>query len=318
MTYLLPGRLLVIGGRGFVGSRVLRRAAEQGVALASFGPEGGPDLLAGLDVRQITGSVETPGALAEALAVFCPDAVLWAAGHNPVGDGLAQTAQTDIARAVAINAGGFAAVLGACAAAGIRRVVQCGSTVVYGPAADYAAPRVAEDAPPAPRGAYGLSKRMAEVAADWGATALGLDVATLRLPLVTGPGRWYVGAAVALARMVDAAAQEAALSETVPNWRFDTVHADDAAEVLLRLCAHTGGPRLFNLAGLTTTHTEAAAMLGRLSPCTRIAVTEAVTPAPFPLVDDSLLRATLEWAPRHNLRDILADALRDAAAARRR
>jgi dTDP-4-dehydrorhamnose reductase len=154
----MTARLLVIGGGGFLGSRVLRAAVAQGIACASFGPAG-RDMSADLDVARFGGDAQDSGALAAALAAFRPEAVIWAAGYNPTGDGLARTAESDVARAVAVNAGAFAATLAACAACGVARVVQCGSTVVFGPASDYRATRVDEAAPPAPRTAYGLTKR---------------------------------------------------------------------------------------------------------------------------------------------------------------
>jgi nucleoside-diphosphate-sugar epimerase len=295
-------RLLVIGGGGFVGSRVLRAAVAQGIASASFGPAG-RDLAADLAIARFTGGAEESGALAAALATFRPDAVIWAAGYNPTGDGLARTAEADVARAVAVNAGAFAATLAACAAAGVARVVQCGSTVVFGPASDYAAARVDESAPPAPRTAYGLTKLMAEQAGQWAVDALDLDVVTLRLPLVFGPGRWYAGAAGAYARMLRATAEGAALREDVSPIAFDVVHGDDAAAALLMLAARRGPPRVLNMAGLTTSLPEIAAAL---SPLVQTVVVSA--PAAFPLVDDGALRA-LGWAQRRSLDDILGDTL---------
>lgn len=298
----MTARLLVIGGGGFLGSRVLRAAVARGIAAASFGPPG-RDLSAGLDIARFVGMCEDGGALAGALAAFRPDAVIWAAGHNPSGEGLARTAEADVARAVAVNAGTFAATLAAAAGAGVARIVACGSTVVYGPAADYPAVRVAEDAPPRPRTAYGLTKLMAEQAAEWGVTALGLDVVTLRLPLVLGPGRWYAGAAGAYARMLRAAAEGSPLREEVSPAAFDAVHGDDAALALLRLADRRGGPRVLNIAGLTTSLPGIAAAL---SP--RIEAVPVAAPAPFPLVDDSALRG-LGWAPTRGLADILDDTL---------
>jgi UDP-glucose 4-epimerase len=298
---------MVIGGRGFVGGRLLRLAQARGMATASFGPG---DVPCGDGVARFDGTAEEPGRLAEALRTVAPDAVIWAAGHNPTGDGLARTATADPARAVSVNAGGFAAVLSACAEAGVRRVVQCGSTVVYGPPGLYPAERVDEDAPPAPRSAYGLSKRMAEAAADWGADALGLSVTTLRLPLVLGPGRWYVGAATLIARMLRAAADKAALHEAVPAAPFDAVHGDDAAEALLLLAGRPDAPRLLNMAGLTVTHSAIAAALATLAPAARITVAAQPGPADLPLVDDTRLRA-LGWAPQRGLEAILSDTLRE-------
>jgi UDP-glucose 4-epimerase len=295
-------RLLVIGGGGFLGSRVLRAAVAQGIACAGFGPAG-RDLAADLDIPRYHGDAEERGALAAALASFRPDAVIWAAGYNPTGDGLARTAEADVVRAVAVNAGAFAASLAACAASDVARVVQCGSTVVYGPAADYRATRVDEAAPPAPRTAYGLTKLMAEQAAQWAVDALGLDVVTLRLPLVFGPGRWYAGAAASYARMLRATVDGTELHEEVSPASFDAVHGDDAAAGLLLLAARRGPPRVLNMAGLTTSLPGIAAAL---SPRLRAAVVPA--PAAFPLVDDAALRA-LGWAPRRGLADILDDTL---------
>lgn len=295
-------RLLVIGGGGFVGSRVLRAGVALGITCASFGPAG-RDLAADLAIARFDGEAEATGALAAALAAFRPDAVIWAAGYNPTGDGLARTAEADVARAVAVNAGAFAATLAACAAAGVARVVQCGSTVVFGPAADYGTTRVDESAPPAPRTAYGLTKLMAEQAGQWAVDALGLDVVTLRLPLVFGPGRWYAGAAGAYARMLRATVDGTALHEDVSPVAFDVVHGDDAAAAILLLAARRGPPRVLNMAGLTTSLPEIAAAL---SPT--ISAVAVPTSAAFPLVDDGALRA-LGWAPQRGLTDILHDTL---------
>jgi UDP-glucose 4-epimerase len=295
-------RILVIGGGGFVGSRVLRAAVAQGIACASFGPAG-RDLAADLALTRFTGEAEDSGALAAALAAFRPEAVIWAAGYNPTGDGLARTAEADVSRAVAVNAGALAATLAACATAGVARVVQCGSTVVYGPASDYRATRVDEAAAPAPRTAYGLTKLMAEQAAQWAVDALGLDVVTLRLPLVFGPGRWYAGAAGAYARMLRATVDGTAWQEEVSPVSFDVVHGEDAAAGLLLLAARRGPPRVLNMVGLTTSLPGIAAAL---SPKLRAVVVPA--PAAFPLVDDGALRR-LGWAPRRGLAAILDDTL---------
>lgn len=300
-------RILVVGGSGFVGGRLLRLTLARGMAVASFGPGEAPR---DDGVTRFEGRAEVPGELLRALRAFQPDALVWAAGHNPAGDGLARTAIADPARAVAVNAGGFAAALAACAEVGLGRVVQCGSTVVYGPPALYGAVRVDEAAAPAPRSAYGLSKHMAELAADWAADALGLSVTTLRLPLVLGPGRWYVGAAALHARMLQAAAGGASFDEAVPDTPFDTVHGDDAAEALLLLAGLPQAPRRLNMAGLTIDHAGIAAALDRLAGPGRVAARAVPAPAELPLVDDAALRA-LGWWPRRDLDAILTDTLRE-------
>lgn len=299
------GRLLVVGGSGFVGGRVLRQAMAAGLEVASFGPGEAPR---GDGVARFEGRAEVPGQLLEALRAFRPEGLIWAAGHNPAGDGLARAATEDPASAVSVNAGGFATVLAACAQVGVRRVVQCGSTVVYGPPALYGTARVDEAARPAPRSTYGLSKAMAELAADWGADALGLSTVTLRLPLVLGPGRWYAGAATLYARMLRAAARRERLELAVPDAAFDAVHGDDAAAALLLLARHEAPPRRLNMAGLTITHAGIAAMLDGLAGPGLITVREEPAEPALPLVDDGALRA-LGWRAARDLNAILSGSL---------
>jgi UDP-glucose 4-epimerase len=302
-------RLLVVGGTGFVGGRLVGLSVERDIPVAVVAPAPGasPPGVAFFAGDGVVSALET----------FRPTVIVWAAGHNPVGDGLARAAEADLARSVGVNAGEFAALLVSAARLGITRIVQCGSTVVYGPASDYSDERVDETARPAPRGAYGLTKLMAESAAEWGNRALGLDAVTLRLPLVAGPGRWYGGAIAAMHRMIEAAASGGATRETVPGAAFDMVHGDDAAEVLLRLAQGAGGPSLLNLAGFTTRYREVAETLCRLAPSVRIAIDELAGPSAFPLVDDRRLREHLNWRPARDLSELLEGAMREARARRK-
>lgn len=300
-------RLLVLGGGGFVGGRLVRLALARGMEVTVAEARGGGGRIADLVGKVALLETGDNASVRDAVAAARFDAAVWAAGHNP-GEGLARAAVDDVAAAVAGNAGTFAAFLLACAAAGVPRVVACGSSVVYGPASLYPGP-VDEVAPPAPVSAYGMSKRMAEVAADWAREAHGLDVTTLRLPLVLGPGRWYGGAAAPLARLLDAAARGAAACEAVPDGPFDAVHGDDAAAALLVLATRRGTPAILNLTGFVATWAGAAGALRALRPGAAVEVAPRRDPGAFPLMDGSRLRAATGFEPNHDLRTTLADAL---------
>ena len=299
-------RLLVVGGGGFVGGRTVRLALARGAEVTVVEAPGRAGRIADLEGRV---NVLESGNFAEALRRARPDAVIWAAGHNPGGEGLARAARDDVAAAVAGNAGAFAALLAACAEAGVPRVVACGSSVVYGPATLYPG-LVDEAAPLAPMTAYGLSKEMAERAADWARRSLGLGVVTVRLPLVLGPGRWYGGAAAFLDRLLRAAARGAPAYENVPDGPFDGAHGDDAAEALLALAGRRGGPPVLNLTGFIATWAEVAATLRDLRPGADLAVTPRAADGALPLMDGALLRAALATTPR-GLRETLSDALEE-------
>lgn len=300
-------RLLVVGGTGFIGSRLVQLANAHEIPVAVVAP---PSAVIPSGVSYFAGDAVT--AAPAAIEAFRPTAIVWAAGHNPMGDGLASAAQADITGSISVNAGAFSALLVFAARAGVTRVVNCGSTVVYGPASDYPVERVDETAMPAPRGAYGLTKLMAEAAADWGNRALGLDVVTLRLPLVAGPGRWYGGAIAAMHRLIEAAAASGTARESVPGADFDMIHSDDAAEVLLALAQREGGPSVFNLAGFTTSYGQIVSTLKRLAPRAAIAIDEVVGPAAFPLVDDQRLRQYLDWHPTRDLTPLLEGSIHEA------
>lgn len=300
-------RLLVVGGTGFIGTRLVQLAIAREVPVAVVAPPttamlSGASYFAGDAVTAVPAAIEA----------FRPMAIVWAAGHNPAGDGLASAAQADVAGSISVNAGAFSALLVSAARAGVTRIVNCGSTVVYGPASDYPVERVDESAMLAPRGAYGLTKLMAEAAVDWGNRALGLDVVTLRLPLVAGPGRWYGGAIAAMHRMIEAATVSGTARESVPGAAFDMIHSDDAAEVLLALARRAGGPTIFNLAGFTTTYGQIVSTLKRLSPRAAIAIDEVGGPAAFPLVDDQRLRQHLDWHPARDLTQLLEGSMHEA------
>jgi UDP-glucose 4-epimerase len=294
-------RVLVVGGRGFLGSHVVTALLSHHAAVAMFGPDMPVDLLGALasQVESYEGSAEDEPALRAALAAFRPEAVVWAAGRNAGGQGLAATAEAEVARAVGVNAGGFAALLHAAAGAAVPRIVQAGSVLVYGPGSLHATGRVTEAAPAAPRTAYGLSKLMGEQAAAYGRDRLGLEVATVRLPLLFGPSRWYAGSAGPLMRLLLAAARRAPVREEVPPGRFDLAYGPDAGEVFARLALlPEAPPPLLNLEGITASYREIAAALQHLAPdAPAPELVERRTIEPAPLMDGSLLRRRLEWEP---------------------
>ncbi|MEU8651542.1 NAD-dependent epimerase/dehydratase family protein [Streptomyces sp. NPDC048737] len=195
-------RVLVTGGAGFIGSRVVDALRARGHEPLVF------------DVREDPAAdVRDPAAVAAALAGA--DAVCHQAAMVGLGDGVA-----DAAEYVSRNDLGTAVLLAAMAAAGVRRLVLAGSMVVYGEGryacarhgvvrpgpravADLDAGRfeppcpacgeslspglVGEDAPLDPRNVYATTKLAQEhLAAAW-ARATGGSALSLRYHNVYGP-----------------------------------------------------------------------------------------------------------------------------------
>ncbi|MER7762216.1 NAD-dependent epimerase/dehydratase family protein [Streptomyces sp. NPDC097619] len=210
-------RVLVTGGAGFIGAHVidaLRGRGHEPVVLDALLPAAHPTRPALPDAEFLHGDVRDPDTVRRALRGV--DAVCHQAAMVGLGKDFA-----DAADYVSCNDLGTAVLLAGMAEAGVRRLVQAGSMVVYGEGR-YACPRhgtvrpgpraaadleagrfeprcphcgaglvpglVSEDAPVDPRNVYATTKLAQEhLAASW-ARATGGSAVSLRYHNVYGPG----------------------------------------------------------------------------------------------------------------------------------
>jgi GDP-4-dehydro-6-deoxy-D-mannose reductase len=168
-------RALVTGASGFVGRHLvahLRACGDTVVAVDHSGHDGALAVDV-TDVDALTGAVHDTA----------PDAVYHLAARSHVGE-----SWVDGDALTRVNVGGTQAVVDACAAARVGRVLVVGSAEQYGPVpADQGA--VDETVPMQPLSPYGVSKLAAEqVALDaWHARAV--PVLCVRAFNHTGPGQ---------------------------------------------------------------------------------------------------------------------------------
>ncbi|MGN6517849.1 MAG: NAD-dependent epimerase/dehydratase family protein [Dokdonella sp.] len=165
-------RVLVVGGSGFIGSRLASRLLELGHEVALF--DKAPSMLHA--PRLVRGDVRDAAALADAVQGFdC--IVALAAEHRD--DVRPESLYHDV------NVGGAANLVRAAAIAGVRRIVFVSSVAVYGldqPLADEAAPL-------RPAGAYGHSKVLAErIHEEWADAGPQRSLLVLRPVVVFGEG----------------------------------------------------------------------------------------------------------------------------------
>lgn len=310
---LQPGdRVVVAGGRGFVGSHIVRALVALGCDVLVLGPVMDNDLLADLAGRygSIPCGIEDAAAVSEALRRVGPSAVVSCAAFGGGGEGLMRAGERDADQAFAINVDGLRHLLAACAEAGVRQVVWTSSTVVYGDAASYAEQRVDESAPKLPRTVYGLTKHLAEEVAAFVARRHGLAITGLRLPLILGPGLWYRGAAAVLMDLIRAARPRVRHPLVFHDEAVDLMHVRDVAAAVLCTLRHAG--RLaptYNINGFTARPLEIAAQLQAQVPGFAVDFTEQKQPFLFPLVDDSRFRRHTGFAPEIDLARLLAEML---------
>jgi UDP-glucose 4-epimerase len=300
-------KLLVTGGRGFVGAAVVRHLLAQGFRVHVLGPESALALPTG--ATETIGSVEDDACIARALDAASPDAVLHFAAFSSGPIGLTRSGESDPERMLSVNVLGFRRLLEACAARKIPRVIWTSSTVVLG-AAPTLARRLDETAPRHPLVHYGLSKVMAEDIALFYRDRHGLQTTGLRIPLMLGPGLWYQGAAGQVRELVRQALSGEAIELTVPGVAFDAMHVADLGPLVERLlaCARVPAP-IYHVAGFTTDYREICRLLGEMAPGFRPLIREETPAIVYPLVSQALVERETGWQHRRDLRRTLSDMM---------
>jgi len=310
--------ILVVGGRGFVGSHIVRSLIARGYRVHVFGPDMAIDLLQDVRSRltETIGSLEDTAALDAVMAAARPAAIITCAAYGAGNVGLMRSGESDADRAFAVNVDGFRHLIGIAARHAVRRIVWTSSAVVYGPADAYGDVLVDECSAKAPRTVYGLTKHVAEEIAIFLSRRHRIDIVGLRLPLVLGRGLWYQGAAAALIALLRAARNGEAHTLAFHDVAMDLMHvADTARAVVATLEAATVALPVYNINGFTASASALVQTIAAQRPGLRI--THEVQPAAmrFPLISDATFRQAFAFAPNYDLIGFVADMLAATAGA---
>lgn len=319
----MPEATLVTGASGFVGLAVTEALLARGDTVVAFDHSPVPDDAARRFVSlpgrivPVGGDVRSDADLAAAFAAAPVARVL----HAAVITAGAEREKADAETIVSVNVLGALAVLRACLAHGVARLVSPSSVAVYGQQPEGSPPFDEDTTWPRPVMLYGITKLAAEQALLRLARVHGLSFAAARLGSVFGPWERDTGLRDTLSPHLAATLAAVRCEEAVLNrpTRGDHVYVRDVASGLLALLdAPALGHGLFNLgSGVATDVAMFCAALARHRPGFRWSIAAegeaatVVTHVPFdrPAMRIDRLVGATGWRPRFGLDEAAADAL---------
>ena len=298
--------VLVIGGAGFIGSRLVRLLVARGETVTSMDVNPAAHSFAdlGAKVRSVRGDLahfdDVMTAVAEAGAERIVNlAFLIGSGHPPHA-------------ALKLNVLGLDNCLEAARLSKVKHVVYAGSFAVNGKQSNYGERAVTEDDPVHGEYLYARHKIMNEWQARDYIERYGLQVTGVRAAYVTGPDK--VRGTLDHVRIITEPALGNAVTIPFEDAMCCAIHVDDMAEVFARVVlkdkpAH----RVYNSGGTTISYGEIAAIVRSCIPDARISFQNATGARPVNdtyLLDNSRLRAefAIEFPPfRERVRQIIND-----------
>lgn len=251
-------RVVVFGGKGFVGSAVVKQLVNSDHEVYCVEPKISPGRLAEVAdrVTMIEGDVRDFEGVCHVVEDCKATSVLTVPFYR--GRSLFEE--------MSVMATGTWNVFEAARLAGVKRVAFASSIRVYGPQSAHGEVALGEESPLFPVDRYGVYKRLAEVLAESYNRYHQMEIACLRLPAVYGPGIREGAAGVAQA-IVQAVENSHIDLPYRPEAKQCLAHVDDCAAAFMALLGadflrHT----VYELGGMETSYREMAEVAVSLVP----------------------------------------------------
>ncbi len=267
-------KVLVLGGAGFIGPRVMQRLVDRGHEIACMDINPNSPTLEPLKgkIESTRGDITLMDDVVEAVIQTKPDRIInlaYLLGFHP--DGV--TDAEDPHYAVRINILGMDNAFEAARMCGVKRVVYASSLAVYGRQSLYGERPLTEDDVRMGSGVYAASKIYNEHQAEWFNSAYGMEIVGIRPSNVTGPDK--VRGSMDHVRCITEPARGLPVRFPFSDSMRLPIHVDDISEMFTRVAlAEKTQHAVYNSGGETTSMGDIAALVQRYLPEAQISFEE--------------------------------------------
>lgn len=227
-------KILIYGGAGFIGPRVMRRLLNLGHEVYCVDLNAGSPAISDIKdkIHFIRGDVTLMDDVVRAMIESKPDRVLHLAyllGYR--FDGM--TAEQDPHYAVRLNIIGTDNCFEAARICGVKRVTYASSLVVYGRQSLFGERALIEDDARFGTGVYAVSKIYNEHQAEWYNKAFGMKIAGVRPVNITGPDK--VRGSMDHVQCITLPARGQVVQFPFRDTMRNIMHVDDISEIFVRI-----------------------------------------------------------------------------------
>lgn len=225
--------VLVTGGGGLIGARIVRKVLERGETVVSLdAADDQPrleDLGANRHLRRLSCDIRDGDELTTAVREFGIDRIIHMAAV------LVPLTEEEPAIGFSVNITGATNVFEAARRNNVKRMCYATSISTYGDQSLYGDVAVNEESERHPYSLYGYAKLINEETAKAYTRNFGLDARGIRIPMVFGHGR-ATGRSAAMSRVISTAAVgEPVVSDVAADQQAPVMYVDDVAECMTRL-----------------------------------------------------------------------------------
>jgi nucleoside-diphosphate-sugar epimerase len=290
-------RILVTGGSGFIGQRVVSKLLRDNhhVVILSRKPMAISDVH-GDRLDAVKADIRVFSDIMQAVCDFEIEGIVHVA-YTLTAEG-----EANPLLALQVNTLGAGNIFEAARITKVKRVVLCGSIAAYAPPEHYPGQPVTEDEVlMKPTSIYGATKVLNEFMASRFESRYGVEIPCLRISAVYGSGRAERGVTAWTTQMVAGAIEGKPVSIKLrADQLANFIYVDDVAEQLFRLTKTDNLKyRVYNSGGCTATPGEFAKIVHKYYPNLQINFDPTAPKWPYPhLVDGSRLEEEIGFTPR--------------------